>query len=122
MYKTTIFKHHIVNKRIVVVYSIQYSMWCLWVRDKGGGGGGSCMPFFSSNDNSLSRMSHDMYIFEFSICKGMIDACICIGRNVKFEMQPHRTKVVFYLVKFSNIRSLQLSKHLLNCRCVASSP
>ena len=71
------------------------------------GGGG--VPFFSSNDNSLSRMTHDMYSFEFSISKGMIDACICIGQNVKFEMQPHTTKVVFCLVRFSNIRSLQLS-------------
>ena len=59
MYKTTIFKHHIVNNRIVVVYSIQYSMCvytCLWVRDNGGGGG---VLLFISNDNSLSRMAHD---------------------------------------------------------------
>ena len=52
----------------------------------------------------------------------MIDACICLGWNVQFEMQPHTTKVVFYLVKFSNIKSLQLSQHLLICRCVSSSP
>ena len=54
-YKPTIFKLHIANKRIVVVYSIQYSMCVCGCAIKGGG-----VPFFSSNDNSLFRMAHDM--------------------------------------------------------------
>ena len=55
MYKTTIFKLHIANKRIVVVYSIQYSMCVCGCAIRGGG-----VPYFSSNDNSLIRMAHDM--------------------------------------------------------------
>ena len=61
MYKTTIFKHHIFNNRIVVVYSIQYSMYVCGCAMRWG-----CL-FFSSNDNSLSRMAPDMYILEFII-------------------------------------------------------
>ena len=52
MYKTTIFKHH----RIVVVYSIQYSMCVCGCAMRVG----RCVPFFSSNDNSLSRIVHEM--------------------------------------------------------------
>ena len=37
MYKTTIFKLHIANKRIVVVYSIQYSMCVCGSAIRGGG-------------------------------------------------------------------------------------
>ena len=55
MYKTTIFKLHIANKRIVVVYSIQYSMCVCGCAIRGEG-----VPFFSSNGNSLFRMAHDM--------------------------------------------------------------
>ena len=45
MYKTTIFKHHIVNNRIVVVYSMQYSMYVCGCAIKGGG---ACVVCLSS--------------------------------------------------------------------------